>query len=1158
MKTLISLLLICFSLSSFSQVSKTNSTPLTISSGPVSGSRTFTYTAGDFGGCTSLTEVEIAITITMGSGTFDCDASGDPYSVQEDLGLRLTSPIGTSVDILFDKWDYFEPSLGNTLSSFVTVPISTVLFDDDAATTIGGDWNTFAGGSAKPVEAFSTFDGENGVGTWTLAMCDGNSQFSASDYFCITSSTLTVTCGVACTDPTVPTVTYTPGTICEGNNATLTISGTLNDATQWNVYTGSCGGTLLGSTAGSTFVVTPSAPSTTYYVRGEGGCVTPGSCGTVTVNVNALPTVTFTAPGDLCVTDMTQFGLGGGSPSGGTYSGPGVTDDGNGMTYTFDPATASAGIHTITYSYTDGNGCSSSANDQIEVISTTFVTFDPLSDVCLNSGVQSGIGNVDLTGGFFSGTGVTDDGNGMTFTFDPSVAGIGVHSIDYTTANPCTPIVSQTIEVLSLPSTPAVTSPMSVCPGSPIILGATGSGSGTLIFYNNIPAVIGTASMPPAFGTLNIGGGAPGTYTYGVTEDNGVCQSMPAAIVVNVEDVQAPTAVCQNITAFLDGAGNVTITAADIDGGSTDNCSGVTLSASQTSFTCANIGANSVTLTVTDVSSNTANCTAVVTIADTTSPVISCPGNQNETPNASCQYILPDYTGLVTASDNCSGSPSVTQSPVPGTVISGNTTITMTANDGSGNTSSCTFDIILLDATPPTAVCQNITVYLDGTGNATITAADIDGGSSDNCGGVTLSASQTSFTCADIGTNNVTLTVTDGNTNSDNCVAVVTVMDTVSPAPDVASLSDVTAECQVSSLVAPTASDNCGGALTGTHNVSLPITSQGTTVVTWTYDDGNGNTSTQMQNVVITDVTAPVPDNNTLNDVTAECEVTSLTDPTATDNCGGAVTVTNDASLPITTQGTTVVTWTYDDGNGNTSTQMQNVVITDVTAPVPDNNTLNDVTECFSATPTAPTATDNCAGAITGTPDVSFPITTPGTTLVTWTYDDGNGNTSTQTQNVIINTVDVNVSQSGTTYTADATGATYQWLDCDNNYAIISGETGQSFSPTAVGNYAVEVTDNGCTDTSACVYFNNVGLDIIDDLGIKVYPNPNTGRFTIEFNDQVESFVIYDGRGRVVMKENEFNGNKIDVNITDEQPGEYYIEFSGEFGKTTRKITLHK
>ena len=90
--------------------------------------------------------------------------------------------------------------------------------------------------------------------------------------------------------------------------------------------------------------------------------------------------------------------------------------------------------------------------------------------------------------------------------------------------------------------------------------------------------------------------------------------------------------------------------------------------------------------------------------------------------------------------------------------------------------------VTVSDTVSPTASCQDLTVYLDGSGNVSIVAADIDGGSSDNCGSVTLSASATSFTCADAGPNNVTLTVDDGNGNTSTCVAVVTVSDTVSPA----------------------------------------------------------------------------------------------------------------------------------------------------------------------------------------------------------------------------------------------------------------------------------------------------------------------------------------------------------------------------------------
>lgn len=167
--------------------------------------------------------------------------------------------------------------------------------------------------------------------------------------------------------------------------------------------------------------------------------------------------------------------------------------------------------------------------------------------------------------------------------------------------------------------------------------------------------------------------------------------------------------------------------------------------------------------------------------------------------------------------------------------------------------------------------------------------------------------------------------------NSLGCDSVVTldytIQDLLPPVADNASLSDVLGQCSVTSLTAPTATDNCAGLIAGTHNASLPITTPGTTVVTWTYDDGNGHTITQTQNVVLNDDTPPVADVGSLPVINSVCSLASLTAPTATDNCVGSVTGTHNASLPITTIGITVVTWSYDDGDGNTSTQTQNVVI---------------------------------------------------------------------------------------------------------------------------------------------------------------------------------------------------------------------------------------
>jgi hypothetical protein len=102
------------------------------------------------------------------------------------------------------------------------------------------------------------------------------------------------------------------------------------------------------------------------------------------------------------------------------------------------------------------------------------------------------------------------------------------------------------------------------------------------------------------------------------------------------------------------------------------------------------------------------------------------------------------------------------------------------------------------------------------------------------------------------------------------------------------------------------------------------------------------------------------------------------------------------------------------------------------------------------------------------------------------------------TINLTIDTVDIGVSISGITLTANATGANYQWLDCNNAMAPISGEMSQSFVPTANGNYAVEVTQNGCIDTSACYAITTIGLVEDAKAQISVYPNPTKGTFVLQ------------------------------------------------------------
>jgi uncharacterized repeat protein (TIGR01451 family) len=168
---------------------------------------------------------------------------------------------------------------------------------------------------------------------------------------------------------------------------------------------------------------------------------------------------------------------------------------------------------------------------------------------------------------------------------------------------------------------------------------------------------------------------------------------------LTVQDEVDPVAVCQNITvALVNGAAS--ITAAQVDNGSTDNCGISSLSVNPSTFDCTDVGANAVVLTVTDAAGNSSTCNATVTVTATA---------------------------------------------------------------------------------PPVAICQNITVILNGSGTASITAGQINNNSTSACGIQSMAVSPNTFDCTDLGANTVTLTVTDVNGNSANCTATVTVTDNEDP-----------------------------------------------------------------------------------------------------------------------------------------------------------------------------------------------------------------------------------------------------------------------------------------------------------------------------------------------------------------------------------------
>jgi hypothetical protein len=339
--------------------------------------------------------------------------------------------------------------------------------------------------------------------------------------------------------------------------------------------------------------------------------------------------------------------------------------------------------------------------------------------------------------------------------------------------------------------------------------------------------------------------------------------------------------------------------------------------------------------------------------------------------------------------------------------------------------------------------------------------------------------------------------------------------------------------------------------VTATTTTQLPISSN--TTITWTYTDASGNTSTQTQQATVSDQVAPVPDVTSLAAINGSCSVSALTPPTATDNCSGSVTATTNTQLPITSN--TTITWTYTDASGNSSTQTQNVVINDIDAPVLDAPGLAPVTEvCEVTNIPPPTATDACEGTINGTTTTTFPITS--STLITWTFTDSNNNTSTQTQQVTINPLSADITTFDQTLSVvnPSQNATYQWIDCNNGNAPINGETSSSFTPVISGSYAVIVTYGACSETSACSTVNVSGLESIEKIALRVYPNPADNLLTISA-PEAGTIELFDVTGKIIWS-GEIQSGKHEILVGQFATGNYNLRFRSDKYVTITKLVI--
>ncbi len=874
-------------------------------------------------------------------------------------------------------------------------------------------------------------------------------------------------------------------------------------------------------------------------------------------------------------------------------------------------ATLGLGTTTITLTATDSSGNTATCTVNQTVVDDT----DPVITVCASTPANIPANNFcqgtapDLTG---SVTATDNCTASPIITQSPAAGatlGLGTTTITLTatdgSGNTATCTVNQTVvddtdpTIVVCASTPANISAGASCTGTAPDL--TGSVTAT----DNCTASPIITQSPAAGATLGLG-----TTTITLTATDGSGNTATCTVNQTVVDDTDPTiVVCASTPANIPANNFCQGTAPDLTGSvtATDNCTASPIiTQSPAAGATLGLGTTTITLTATDGSGNTATCTVNQTVVDDTDPVITvCASTPANIPaNNFCQGTAPDLTGSVTATDNCTASPVITQSPAAGATLGlGTTTITLTATDGSGNTATCTVNQTVVDDTDPViTVCASTPANIPANNFCQGTAPDLTGSvtATDNCtASPIITQSPAAGATLGLGTTTITLTATDGSGNTATCTVNQTVVDDTDPT--IVVCASTPANIPANNFCQGTAPD-LTGSVTATDNCTAsPVITQspaagatlglGTTTITLTATDSSGNTATCTVNQTVVDDTDPVitvcastPANIPANNFCQGTAPDLTGSVTATDNCTASPIITQSPAAGATLGlGTTTITLTATDGSGNTATCTVNQTVVDDTDPtiVVCASTPANISAGASCTGTAPdltgsvTATDNCTASpiITQSPAAGATLGL-GTTTITLTATDGSGNTATCTVNqTVVDDTDPVITDCPTDFSVAP--------DMSGNYTILDYDGIITFSDNCTANGSISTLQNPVAGTVITAGTTLVTYTITDAAGnddvcsfnitvdstlgiienefnepkVNLHPNPSSDiLYVTTANTTFIDAEVYDLTGRVVKSIKRINQQDFKIDVTDLENAQYFLNINSENGTVIKRF----
>ncbi len=296
-----------------------------------------------------------------------------------------------------------------------------------------------------------------------------------------------------------------------------------------------------------------------------------------------------------------------------------------------------------------------------------------------------------------------------------------------------------------------------------------------------------TISQSPLAGTIVFAG----NHLVTLTATDAANNSANCSATITVVDVTAPViATCAtNMTLSADTNCQAVIPDLTTQIVATDSCGGVTISQSPLAGSVVGIGSHPVTLTAMDAASNSITCSATVLVVDSTSPVITvCATNMTINADTNCQAVIPNLTPQIVATD-CSGSVTVSQSPLAGTVVGlGSHLVTLTASDAANNTANCSATVSVVDGFAPTITAQPVSVtnIVGGSATFSVTATSCSAvsyqwmlGTNAVAGAASATLTLTNLQPLNAGDYTVVLANAAGSTTSS--IATLTVLSPIAP-----------------------------------------------------------------------------------------------------------------------------------------------------------------------------------------------------------------------------------------------------------------------------------------------------------------------------------------------------------------------------------------